>query len=86
MRSIMMDALFSIAHATKALICGSNDCALAVSAYSTRGGTSGKTVRVTYPSSSKVRNVEVSIFCDTSGINCCSSLNLRLSLPALTRE
>lgn len=83
--SAMMASLFSNAHSSKALTWGRSDSALAVSAYSTRGGTSGYTVRVTYPSSSSVRSVTVSIFCEMSGISRCNSLNLTCFFPAFSK-
>lgn len=73
-RSFIISSLFFKAHAVNASTCGSNDRARDVNAYSTLGGISGKTVRVTYPSSSNVRSVTVSIFCEMSGIARCNSL------------
>ncbi len=52
-----------------------------VSAYSTLGGTSAYTLRLTYPSSSRVRNVLVSIFCEMSGMSLRRALKRRGSLP-----
>ncbi len=89
--SFMIASLFSKAHAVNASTCGSNDRARDVNAYSTLGGISGKTVRVTYPSSSNVRSVTVSIFCEMSGIARCNSLkthwiHTRLSNVYITKS
>ena len=64
-------------------MCGRREWVRGVSAYSTLGGTSGYTVRVTYPSSSSVRRVTVSIFCDMSGMSRCNSLKRMADLPVL---
>lgn len=84
-RLLIIVAMFSLAQPISASIWGSRECVHGVNAYSTRGGTSGYTVRVTYPSSSSVRKVTVSIFCDMSGISRCSSLKRIGPPPALSR-
>ena len=66
--SLMILSMFSFAHIINELIWGNKDTARSVKAYSTRGGTSGYIVRLTNPSSSSVRSVTVSIFCEISGI------------------
>lgn len=45
--SFIIASLFSIAHSINAFMCGSSEYVRGVSAYSTLGGTSGYTVRVT---------------------------------------
>lgn len=84
-RLLIIVAMFSLAQPISASIWGSRVCVHGVNAYSTRGGTSGYTVRVTYPSSSSVRRVTVSIFCDMSGISRCNSLKRIGPPPALSR-
>ena len=78
--SLMMASLFCEAHSVRALMCGRSERVREVSVYSTFGGTSGYTVRVMYPSSSKARKVAVNIFCEISGISRCSSLKRSVSL------
>ena len=46
-RSVIMASWFSMAHPISPLTCGSSERALSVSEYSTRGGTSGYTLRLT---------------------------------------
>ena len=84
-RLLIIVAMFSLAQPISASIWGSRECVHGVNAYSTRGGTSGYTVRVTYPSSSSVRKVTVSIFCDMSGISRCNSLKRIGPPPVLFR-
>ena len=67
-RSCMMAAKCSMAHSIMGRQASWKEWARSVRAYSVRGGTVGKTVRVRKPSASRLRRVEVSIFCEMSGM------------------
>lgn len=85
LRSHIISSILSIDHWSSESRIGFNDFALSVRAYSTLGGISENIVLVTYPSSSNVRSVIVSIFCDISGICCFSSIKRMLSFSDLSR-
>ncbi len=67
--------MFSTAHPTRLLRCGRSPFPDSVRQYSTRGGTSGYTFRVTKPSASSERSVTVSIRCEISPMDLWMSLN-----------
>lgn len=66
-------------HEINASKCGMRLFPRSLRRYSTRGGTSVNTSRLIMPSSSRWRSVEVSIFCEMSGICRHKSLNLSTS-------
>lgn len=65
--SLMMSSRFSEAHSIIGRQTVIKERPLAVMEYSTRGGTSGNTLRITKPSCSRFFRVEVSTFCEISG-------------------
>ena len=75
--SFNIAAILSAAQSTRLSTIGIRDWARGVREYSTLGGTSAYTWRRIKPSSSKVRSVLVSIFCEMSGINLRRALKRR---------
>ena len=62
--SLIICSIFAAAQPIRLSITGKNDSPRSVSLYSTLGGTSANTSRCTKPSSSKMRSVWVSDFCE----------------------
>lgn len=73
--SLRISSRLFFAHSISPSMCGMTDFPLSDSEYSTRGGTSAYDFLRMYPSSSNVRNVDDSIFCEISGILCLNELN-----------
>lgn len=78
--SLIICSIFAAAQPIRLSITGKNDSPRSVSLYSTLGGTSANTSRCTKPSSSKMRSVWVSDFCEMSGNSRCSCLKRKGSL------